>query len=426
MEIDAYNSSGNILRDSLTDRLEPRRQLSAIAFHPNRNASLIELSMPAQRTLRVLHVHSGNLFGGIETMLLTLVRQRDDCPAMKTLFALCFSGRLSKELTAAGAEVNWLGEVRVRDPLSVRRARRNLKALLARNRFDVVVTHSCWTQAVFGTTVRSAGTPLVSYLHAPPNSRHWLERLARRTPPDGVLCNSKFTAASADKLYPGIRTDVLYCPVVLGDGLASVTNAKLARAELKTANDAVVIIQVGRLESWKGLATHLQALSLLKDLPNWVFWQVGGAHSTREAEYLKKLEETATGVGIAERVRFLGEHSDVRELLTAADIFCQPNLQAEPFGIVFIEALHAQLPVVSTNIGGVREIVDESCGVLVSPNDPIALSEALRRLISNPATRLSMGKAGPPRAASLCNPRQQMAELERMLSPWQSRERAFL
>src|SRR3989442_260169 len=69
--------------------------------------------------MRVLHIYSGNLYGGVETLLLTLARYYHLCPAMEPHFALCFEGRLSEELAAVGARIHLLGNVRVRWPLSV-------------------------------------------------------------------------------------------------------------------------------------------------------------------------------------------------------------------------------------------------------------------------------------------------------------------
>ena len=62
--------------------------------------------------------------------------------------------------------------------------------------------------------------------------------------------------------------------------------------------------------------------------------------------------------------------TDVPRLLAAADIHCQPNISPEPFGIAFIEALAAGLPVVTSAIGGAIEIVDDTCGRLVPASDP--------------------------------------------------------
>jgi glycosyltransferase involved in cell wall biosynthesis len=80
---------------------------------------------------------------------------------------------------------------------------------------------------------------------------------------------------------------------------------------------------------------------------------------------------------------FLGQRADVPHLLVAADIHCQPNIEPRAFGIAFVEALYAGLPVVTTAMGGGLEIVDESCGRLVAPDDANALSQVLGSLIMN-------------------------------------------
>lgn len=367
------------------------------------------------QAIRVLHVHAGNIYGGIETMLLTQVRERNLCPGMESSFALCFDGRFSRELIATGASVHWLGPTRIRQPLTVRRARRNLRELLRQQPFDVVVTHSCWSQAIFGATVRAAALPLIFYQHGPANGRHWLERWARRIVPDAALCNSRFTAATLSQLYPRVHAEVVYCPVAPPEVSYSEVDIRATRAELQTPPHATVIIQVSRMETLKGHLLHLEALSLLKDLPEWVCWQVGGAQRAGEIQYLEELKAAAIRLGVAERVRFLNQRSDVARLLAAADIFCQPNTGPEPFGIAFIEALYAQLPVITTALGGACEIVDDSCGVLVRPGDARALAASLRRLIQDQTLRARLGDTGPARARQLCAPATQMKKVHEAL-----------
>jgi glycosyltransferase involved in cell wall biosynthesis len=356
------------------------------------------------------------MYGGVEAMLLTHVRQRHLCPELETSFALCFAGRFSEELSAAGATVHSLGEVRVRQPLSVRRARLELRELLRSERADVVMTHSCWSHAIFAPAVRAASLPLVFYMHSPATGKHWLERWARRTPPDLVLCNSNFTAATSDQLFPQVKSETVYCPVAPPEPVDVAAVRKEVRAELQTPIDATVIIQVSRMETWKGHAQHLKALGSLKDLPGWVCWQVGGAQRPDEIGYVDELERLAATLGIADRVHFLGQRSDVQRLLAAADIFCQPNTAAEPFGIVFIEALAAQLPVVTSNIGGACEIVDDACGALVPPGDVGLLAETLRNLIRNCILRKKLGSAGLARARELCNPTTRINQFHGALS----------
>lgn len=355
--------------------------------------------------MRVLHIHSGNLYGGVETMLTTLARRRDLCPGMEPHFALCFEARLSEELEACGARVRHLPNVRVSRPATVMRARRALAALLREERFDVVVCHSAWSHAVFAKVVRAASLPLVFWSHDAASGTHWLERWARRTPPDLAVCNSDYTARALRSLFPSARAEVVYCPLDLPDLAPFRTPESRAavRAELDTPAAAAVIVQVSRMESWKGHSLHLKALGSLKELKGWTCWFVGGPQRASEVAYLKSLEAEAGRLGLGGRVRFLGARRDVPRLLAASDIFCQPNTRAEPFGLTFIEALAAGLPVVTTNVGAAAETLDESCGRLVSPADSRALASALRSLIESPSLRAELGAQGPQRAKILCD-----------------------
>jgi glycosyltransferase involved in cell wall biosynthesis len=361
--------------------------------------------------MRVLHIASGNFYGGVETLLVTLARHRALCPAMEPAFGLCFDGRLSEALAAADVPVHLLGRVRVRRPASVWRARRALVRLVQRARFEVVVCHAPWAYVIFGPVVRAAGVPLILWLHGPVSGLHWLERWARRTPPDLVIANSRFTAGTLQALYPGAPNDVVYPPIAAPDLWPSEGDRAAVRAELGTPQDALVIVQVSRMEPWKGHELHLEALGLLRDLPGWVCWQVGGAQRPAEARYVERLKQVAARLGIAQRIRFVGQRSDVPKLLAAADVHCQPNTGPEPFGITFIEALYAGLPVATTAMGGAREILDDSCGILVPPGDAPALAAALRRLMQCPALRGQLGAAGPARARVLCEPRAQLPRL---------------
>ena len=369
--------------------------------------------------MRVLHICSGNLFGGVETYLVTLARLRHLCPAMEPEFALCFAGRLSQELQTLNVKVHVLGEVRTRYPWTVARARRVLKMLLRQESYDAVVCHSAWTQAIFGPVVRRAGSParipLVFYLHSVAKKRHWLERWAARVVPDYVLCNSHYTQSTVEQMYPGVRSDVAYFPVAVPQKF-TLAERMAVRSELQTPEDAVVIIQVSRMEAWKGHSLHLQAMAGLPRNGNWVAWIVGGGQRPSEVEYFARLKEKAREVEITSRLRFIGQSNDVARLLSAADIFCQPNLSPEPFGISFIEALNAGLPIVTTALGGALEIVDVSCGILVSPEDTAALSGALCHLVTNTVLRKKFGEQAPLRAQSVCDPDRQMKDLERLLS----------
>jgi glycosyltransferase involved in cell wall biosynthesis len=365
--------------------------------------------------MRVLHVSSGNLFGGIETMLLTLARNRNQRPGDETEIALCYAGRLGEELEKIGCLAHQLPTPRASRPHTVLRARHALAAFLATRNFDCVICHSQWTQGIFGPTVRRAGLPLVMWVHGPLTGRHWSELWAGQTSPDLVICTSDFTAQTVPYLYQEVPVEVIHPPVDMDLPTLSAGERSRVREELSTAEDAVVIIQPSRVEAWKGHAALVDALGQLRDLPNWIWWQVGGVQRSFEAAYLESIRERARTLEIVERVRFTGERSDVRRLLSAADIHCQANLHPEPFGIAFVEALSAGLPVVTIALGGALEIVDDSCGLLVPPGDSGALAGALRRLITEPGLRTRLSAAAPARARRVSDPTRQIRRLQTAL-----------
>jgi glycosyltransferase involved in cell wall biosynthesis len=284
-----------------------------------------------------------------------------------------------------------------------------LRALLDRERFDLVICHMPWALAIFGATVRGAGQPLGFWAHAFHDGGSWLELLANRISPNVTIANSRFTEAGLKNLFPNVRRDVIYPPVALTLDDQAAEQRLAVRKELGVGDDTVVIIQVSRIEACKGHLSHLNALARLKDLPErWVCWMVGGAQRPEEQKYLRMLQESTARLGLSGRVKYLGQRTDVSKLLAAADIFCQPNQTPDSFGLVFVEALWASRPVITTALGGAMEIVDGSCGMTVISGDAEGLEQALKQLIQNAELRSQLGRAGKARASHLCDPVTQM------------------
>ncbi len=361
--------------------------------------------------MKVLHVGAGNMFGGLETFLVTLAKLRHLAPDMHPEFALCFRGRLRDELTATGAATFDLGEVRVSRPWTAVRARRALRAVLAERQPDVVVAHSGWVHAVFAAAVRKWGGRLAFFAHNPPARSTLIDKWAALTRPDVVIANSRYTAASVPNLFPGVPTHVAYLPVPLEPPTDRAAVRVAVRSELTTPDAAVVILTASRMEGLKGHPVLLESLGRLRDDPTWVSWIAGGAQRQDEVAHLNELKATAVRLGLAERVKFLGQRSDVPRLLSAADVICQPNTGPESFGLAFVEALAAGLPVVTTAIGGGAEIMTDRCGVLVPPGDARAVATALRELLTDTTRRQLLGAAGPARARELCDPAERLQQL---------------
>jgi len=367
---------------------------------------------PGGNLLRVLHLNAGNLYGGVETVLVTLARARELCPSMEPHFAVCYEGRLSRELKAAGVPLYFLGQARMSRPWTVWGARARLRQLLEKERFDLVVCHMSWSLAVFGQTARQTGHRVALWSHGFQVRRNWLDRMAAGVRPDIALANSAFTASALGSKFPDWPQQVVYYPVAsTASAEAEVWRAEL-RNQFEVEDDTTLILQVSRLEAWKGHSLLLEALARLKDQGKWVCWIAGGPQKAGEEEYLQRLQAVVKELDLERRIRFLGQRSDVPKLMAAADVFCQPNLEPEPFGIVFLEALWAGRPVVATAMGGALEIVDESCGLLSKPGDANSLALCLRHLIESPEGRARLGGCGAERARRLCDPATQLRKLE--------------
>ena len=364
--------------------------------------------------MKVLHINHGKMFGGVESVLVTLARQSSLCREMKPAFALCATGRLSDELKSAGMPVFILGDVRASRWWTIGKARRRLRALLQQEAFDAVICHMPWNHAVFGPEVKRAGTPLIFWQHGLASGSGWLERWASQTRPDLAISNSEFTATTLRFLFPDVPKHIVHCPVE--SNLAG-ADRESVRRKLGASPEQVVILQVSRIEACKGHAVHLRALAELKADPRWTCWMVGGVQQKSEQDLLAQLKAQAAELGIADRVVFAGQASNVAEILRAADIFCQPNEAAEGFGITFVEAMAAGLPVVATRLGALPEIVTDREGFLLEPGDPHSLAGSLRFLIENSEHRRTIGQNGPARAKLLCDPGTEIRKLYRYLQP---------
>jgi glycosyltransferase involved in cell wall biosynthesis len=269
---------------------------------------------------------------------------------------------------------------------------------------DVVVTHGPWTHAALAAGVRRP-VPVVFYCHNPATP-DWLHWLAGRRRADYVLANSEFTRRSVGTLFPGVKSETV--TYVLAGALSGRKRQEILREFARPGE--VVILQVSRFERWKGQSLLLQAAEHLQDLPGWRIWFVGGAQRPTEREYEAELHAYCQSRGLTGRVTFLQERSDVADLLATADVFCQPNTQPEPFGLVFVEAMAAGRAIVTTEGGGPAEFLKSDFSFSV-PASAESLATALRRVVVDRALRDSMGAAAERAYASRFDPVRAVEEL---------------
>jgi phosphatidylinositol alpha-1,6-mannosyltransferase len=161
-----------------------------------------------------------------------------------------------------------------------------------------------------------------------------------------------------------------------------------------------MILSTGRLVERKGFDTLISAVALLAKRGRRVTLAVAGDGPDR-----KRLEELAFKEGVAEQVRFLGsvDRAELPALFAACDVFALAPRSIGPdvegFGIVYLEAGLLAKPVIGTRTGGVPEaVVADVTGLLVPPNDPPALADAILRLMDDPALAARLGFEGRRRA----------------------------
>lgn len=168
------------------------------------------------------------------------------------------------------------------------------------------------------------------------------------------------------------------------------TSKLVLKKRLNLPEDAIVIGTVARLVPLKNIDLLIEvSLKLFLIYPNLRVVVIGGGpllnHFKRKAEKLK------------ERIKFLGEINNARELLNIFDIFVLPSL-SEGMPIAVLEAMATGLPVVATNVGGVSEVVEDSqTGFLVPSGNSNIMAEAIIKILNNPELAKTMGEEGKKR-----------------------------
>jgi len=160
------------------------------------------------------------------------------------------------------------------------------------------------------------------------------------------------------------------------------------------------ILSVSRLCAWKGVDDTLQALGLLKHDVGKSDWQLRIVGQGEEQEALEKL---AKRLGIIEHVHFTGrlDRKSTLAEFEQCDLFCLPSW-AEPFGIVYLEAMARARPIIGcNNCGPVDFVTSGSDGILVSPKDPAALADAIRMIWDSPERLAEIGAEGRKTAEAL-------------------------
>ncbi len=168
---------------------------------------------------------------------------------------------------------------------------------------------------------------------------------------------------------------------------APVSGSQGLRSLISLPSDSYVVFTVGRLHEAKDQLSLIQAMKILHQEQEKVHLVIGGDGPLR-----KDLEKSIVESGLSGVVHLLGNITDVDQLLPGADLFVLSS-RREGLPMVLLEAMSCGLPIVSTNVGGIPELVVENKnGLLVSPEDPSQLALKIKILLQNKELAGKMGR----------------------------------
>jgi D-inositol-3-phosphate glycosyltransferase len=283
----------------------------------------------------------------------------------------------------------------------------DLRNHLRESRPDVVHAHFWMSGLAALLAARDLDLPVVQSFHALGTVKQRYQGTADTSPPERIVIErmigrqaTRIAATCSDEHYeltrmgvPRSRISIVPCGVDID---------KFTPARRRTKRDGTHrIVTVGRLVNRKGFDTVIAALAFL---PKTELVIAGGPAKGKlgDSPEAQALQAKARELGVAERVRLAGQvaRQKMPGLLRSADaVVCVPWY--EPFGIVPLEAMACGVPVVAAAVGGLKDtVVDHVTGLHVPARNPVALANALTRLLENDVMNETYGVAGRDRVVA--------------------------
>jgi glycosyltransferase involved in cell wall biosynthesis len=349
------------------------------------------------RPLRLLHFTDSLDPSGVGEHIALLAGELQACGYQQTL--VCPDAPATRWLMERGAGLGLTVE-----PLHVRseddfRDYEALVRLLRDGGYDLCHNHigitweGCW-----GTfAAADAGVPVVCTEHLP--------YLIDVPGLHSLKCLAGHHVARTIAVSHGVARSLIESRVVPGDRVHVVWNGidvarfsphrrpELRRALLGLDLQTPLVVCVGRLTPQKGHAVLLEAIALARRAVPRLTLALAGDGPLRE-----ELLAQATRLGLGEAVRFLGKWHDVPPLLSCADVLVQPST-FEGLPLAVLEGMAAAVPAVVADVVGSNEtVVPGESGLIVPPNAPRELAQAIQRILEDPALARRLGTAARRRA----------------------------
>ncbi|HEY2631537.1 MAG TPA: glycosyltransferase [Solirubrobacteraceae bacterium] len=261
--------------------------------------------------------------------------------------------------------------------------------LIRRRRVELVLTNSsvCLAPVI---AAKLARVPVVVHARDVPKSR--LAPLVMAL--QGKLATTVIVIA--DGLAPYFRTGRRTRLALIPDGIS--VNATPRVEESGTFGSPPHLCLVGAIDPRKGQDVAVVALAQLHARGVPATLDLVGREL--DVEFAATVHEQVRASGLHDAVRFVGEVEDIQPHLDRADIVIAPS-RGEWTPLVLMEALSQEKPVIATDVGGVANVVHHrQSGLLICPEDPKALADAVMELVSNPLVARAMAERGHAHVAS--------------------------
>ena len=272
---------------------------------------------------------------------------------------------------------------------------RELAGFMRQHHIDLLHTNSLKSDLLGSLAAKLTRTPVIWHVRDRITPDYLPSRVARtfrllsRWLPDLIIADSHAVAATFSR-HPSKRIHVVH------EGTPHEEFALHSQSDASGRSDDTQIIGlVGRISPWKGQDIFLRAAGMLRRKYPAARFHIIGAALFDESEFEQKLHKLADDLDLGEALTFAGFRNDIHQAIAELDVLVHASTRPEPFGQVIIEGMAAAKPVVATNAGGVREIVEDGVtGFLVPMSDPERMAEAIDRLLGDPHMAHAMGLRG--------------------------------
>jgi glycosyltransferase involved in cell wall biosynthesis len=215
-----------------------------------------------------------------------------------------------------------------------------------------------------------------------------------------ILTCSNYIKDRVSTIQPSPKIQTLYNAIDVNSFLPK-EESLINRKSVGFSKKDFVIVYSGRINKDKGVSELIDAMLILKDVPNLKLMIIGGtffANAKNDNEFVRSLKDKAKS--IKDKIVFTGfiPYKSVPDYLHLADIAVIPSMWEEPFGLTIVEALAAGLPLITTRSGGIPEICEGVATIVEKDNIVNNLSTAILYLYEHPEKRRRMSESSIERA----------------------------